>query len=67
MNVSALRPGVPRHGVWKLVAVAMLLMAVWLGVLPWVGRLPRVSDHIEHMKQKRIHPDAMFYTELEGL
>jgi hypothetical protein len=34
-------------------------------VLPWVGGLPGIREHIQSMRQQRIHPDAMFYTELE--
>lgn len=49
----------------KLLVLSTLLIVIWLVVLPWIGRLPAVSDHIERMKSNRIHPDAMFYTELE--
>lgn len=55
------------RGIGQLMLAAALLAAAWLVVLPWVGELPGVEDHIEHMRQKRIHPDAMFYTELEEL
>lgn len=58
-------PNAKRIG--KLGLAGGLLAAAWLVVLPWVGELPGVEDHIEHMRQKRIHPDAMFYTELEEL
>jgi hypothetical protein len=49
----------------NLLILSTLLVSIWLIVLPWIGRLPGVSDHIDHMKRERIHPDAMFYTELE--
>lgn len=58
MNASSQKRG-------TLLILSTLLIGIWLVVLPWVGRLPGVSDHIEHMRIKRIHPDAMFYTELE--
>jgi hypothetical protein len=54
-----------RRNEQKLLVLSTLLVVIWLVVLPWIGRLPAVSDHIEQMKFKRIHPDAMFYTELE--
>jgi hypothetical protein len=54
-------------GIGPLMLAAALLVAAWLVVLPWVGELPGVEDHIKYMRQKRIHPDAMFYTELEEL
>lgn len=53
------------HRVGSLILVAILLAASWLVLLPWIGKMPGVEDHIRNMRQKRIHPDAMFYTELE--
>lgn len=50
----------------RFVLFVFMLIGVWLLVLPSIGRLPGVSDHIQTMKDLRIHPDAMFYTELES-
>jgi hypothetical protein len=49
----------------NLVVAILLLVASWMVVLPWVGGLPGIREHIQSMRQKHIHPDAMFYTELE--
>jgi hypothetical protein len=56
----------PRNKGRQFLLLATLLVGTWLVVLPWIGRLPGVSDHIQTMKDLRIHPDAMFYTELES-
>jgi len=49
----------------NLIIATLLLVGSWTVVLPWVGGLPGIREHIRSMRQQRIHPDAMFYTELE--
>lgn len=48
-----------------LIIATLLLVATWGIVLPWIGNLPGIREHIQSMRLKHIHPDAMFYTELE--
>ncbi|MCU0707677.1 MAG: hypothetical protein MUF23_05250 [Pirellula sp.] len=52
-------------GWWKLIAASAVLMVIWMILLPWLGQLSPVRDHIRHMQEKGIRPDAMYYTELE--
>jgi len=48
-----------------LIIATILIVAAWGIVLPWIGNLPGIREHIQTMRQEHIHPDAMFYTELE--
>jgi uncharacterized membrane protein YadS len=64
-NYGQINVKATRRNQRNLLILSTLLVSIWLIVLPWIGRLPGVSDHIDHMKRERIHPDAMFYTELE--
>lgn len=50
----------------KLIMAALALIAIWCILLPCIGQLPWVRNHIQTMQEKRIHPDAMYYTELES-
>lgn len=50
---------------WKLASALLMVILLWLVVFPAIGRLPAVRNHIEPLQNRRIHPDAMFYTELD--
>ena len=43
------------------------IVAVWLGVLPYVGQLPHVREHIDRNERQGIDPSAKFYTELPAM
>ncbi len=44
-----------------------ILAAVWLVVLPSIGRYPAVDRHVRLMESRDVNPSAMVYTELEHL
>ena len=48
-----------------LIAITIAVSAVWLVVLPWIGRWESVENHLELLDSRRIDASAMFYTELE--
>jgi len=43
------------------------ILILWLAVLPRIADQPPVRRHIEFLKQRRIDPSAVFYTELEPM
>ena len=53
-------------GLWLALAMA-ILAAVWLVVLPSIGRHPAVARHVRLMESREVNPSAMVYTELERL
>jgi hypothetical protein len=40
---------------------------LWLVVLPWIGRAPRVRAAIERNESLEIDPSAKFYSELPAM
>lgn len=52
-------------GITRLTLCMAMLAAVWLGVLPWYARRPRVERQWRELQQSGIDPSAMYYTELE--
>jgi hypothetical protein len=54
-----------RQGLAPLILCAAALAAIWLVVLPWIGRQPDLAERIRHQREAGIDPGAMFYTELE--
>ena len=51
---------------WIRLSITLVVIAItWLGILPWLGRLPLVEEHIARQQRLGIDPSAMFYTELE--
>lgn len=50
----------------KLIVAGMTLIAVWCVLLPCIGQLPWIRNHIQTMQEKGVHPDAMYYTELDS-
>ncbi|HWC91180.1 MAG TPA: hypothetical protein VG433_16040 [Pirellulales bacterium] len=51
----------------RLLAAAATLAAIWLGVLPYIGRRPPIRAYIERNDSQGIDPSAKFYTELPGM
>jgi len=51
----------------RLAIAVSLLAAVWLVVLPAIGRHPAVDRHVRLMESRGVNPSAMVYTELEHL
>lgn len=53
--------------VQRLVIAITTIAAVWLIVLPWVGRHETVRDHIQFLDERDIDASAMYYTELDAM
>lgn len=53
-----------RHGIWKLIAVTIVLTAIWMVVLPWLADRPATRQYRERLDAQGIDPAAMYYTEL---
>lgn len=53
--------------VQRLVMATATIAAVWLIVLPWIGRHETVRDHITFLDDREIDASAMFYTELDAM
>ena len=51
----------------RLALATAILAAVWLVVLPLIGRHPAVERHVRLMESREVNPSAMVYTELERL
>ena len=49
----------------RFLASIFVMLVVWLVVLPAIGRLTVVRDHVARLEAARIDPSAMYYTELE--
>lgn len=78
MNCTTERPAVPLpearsagyarlRGRLQLLAVCLLLAAVWLLVLPWAARQPGMRDAIRRNEALGIDPAATYYTELDAM
>jgi hypothetical protein len=50
-----------------LVAAITAIGVLWLAVLPALGRLPAVREHIARNDSLQIDPSAKFYTELPAM
>ncbi|MHB0954982.1 MAG: hypothetical protein ACYC6N_20115 [Pirellulaceae bacterium] len=53
-----------RLGVWRLLAACLMIVSIWIGLLPALGRTPSVRTHIERNADGGIDPSAKFYSEL---
>lgn len=51
----------------RLVAGAVVVIAVWCGLLPWLLSVAPVARHVRLMEERGVDPAAMYYTELERL
>jgi hypothetical protein len=60
-GLAAILPGL------RLLFAMAILAAVWLVVLPAIGRNPAVDRHVRLMESRDVNPAAMVYTELEHL
>ena len=58
---TAIPPGL------RLAIAAVILLAIWLVVLPAIGRSPAIEGHVRLMESRDVNPAAMVYTELEHL
>lgn len=56
---------VRNRGRLRFVAWTATLLVVWLVILPSIGRLTSVREHVARLEAARIDPSAMYYTELE--
>ena len=51
----------------RLAGCAIAIAAVWLGVLPLVGRQSSIRAYVERNEALGIDPTAKFYTELPAM
>lgn len=47
--------------------LVLVLAGIWLVLLPWVARQPRMANRLQWLEDKRIDGGAMYYTELEAM
>ena len=62
-----MKPTAPSMG-WRwtrLAATTVAVFVVWGVVLPKLGGVPQVADHISSQQRLDIDPSALFYTELK--
>lgn len=53
---------------WARLGFSLLVVsAVWLVGLPWLGKFSPVAEHIKNQQTQGIDPSAVFYSELEIL
>lgn len=50
----------------QLVVAAMAIAVAWLVILPQLGELGPIADHLERLDRHGIEADAMYWTELES-
>jgi len=61
-----MNPSTPSAGgYWKLLASTMAVLVIWLGVLPWIGQLAPVEQHLQTLRDSHVDAGAMFYSELD--
>lgn len=51
----------------KLALSIIGLCGLWLVVLPWIARQPRMAAHLQWLEDQGIDAGAMYYTELEAM
>jgi len=56
-----------RSAALRLVAGAVVAIAVWGGLLPQLLSFAPVARHVRLMEKRGVDPAAMYYTELERL
>lgn len=52
-------------GFWRLLVSIFLLLVIWLGVLPRIGQLAPVAQHLQTLRDHHIDAGTMFYSELD--
>jgi hypothetical protein len=55
------------NGFVRLIAAAVVIAAVWLLLLPQVGKKAAIRQYIARNEAQGIDPSAKFYTELPGM
>jgi hypothetical protein len=50
-----------------LIAATTAIGVLWLAILPALGRLPAVREHIARNDSLQIDPSAKFYSELPAM
>ncbi len=56
-----------QNGRYRLVAMFAIVVGVWLGVLPLIGRISPVRVYIERNEALGIDPSVKFYTDLPAM
>lgn len=51
----------------RLAGAVAIILAIWCGVLPWIGRSRAVDRHVRRLERQQIDAAAMYYTELHRL
>lgn len=57
----------PLRGRTALAASCLGIAISWLVVLPWLSALPGQRERIDWLREQRIDPSAMYYTEVEAM
>ena len=55
------------RGLIRLAICCAVILTIWLGVLPLIGRLPGVQEYIAHNNAEGIDPSVRFYSELPAM
>jgi len=55
------------HKWFYLAFWAAAVSAVWLLLLPRLGRLENVAEHLDLMESRNVRAGAMYYTDLEEI
>lgn len=58
-------PGV--SGGRRLAGAVAIIVAVWCGLLPWLGRTDTIERHVQRLERQEVDAAAMYYTELHRL
>ena len=67
---GTVQPGTPHPGVAgrrRLAGAVAIMLAIWCGVLPWIGRTRAVDRHVRRLERQQVDAAAMYYTELHRL
>jgi hypothetical protein len=54
-------------GCRRLAGAVAVIVAVWCGLLPWLGRTGLVERHVRRLERQEVDAAAMYYTELHRL
>jgi hypothetical protein len=75
MNLPQEQPGAAQPGTAqpdvagrrRLAGAVAIILAIWCGVLPWIGRTHAVDRHVRRLERQQVDAAAMYYTELHRL
>lgn len=59
------QPAAAPNGLIKLLASIVVVLAIWLGVLPYIAKLAPVEAHLQTLRENHIDAGVMFYSELD--